>query len=97
MPEIRITGTGVGRGLSIGQRAGQDRRLDELIARAERTGDHIWCAMVAYHITDPDAPNQNLDTENLIGWPGVGCYRCEQPYARRLRHRRCPGDPKAER
>lgn len=71
-----------------------ERRADELIAAAERTGSHVWITTVAYRCADPAAPGPfMLDRENLLIYPRVGCYRCEQPYTPRLAHRRCTGDP----
>lgn len=58
-----------------------------------RSGAHFWIALVTFRVADPDAQDNVLDTENLL-WAHLGCYFCEQPYTPRLRHRRCPGEPK---
>lgn len=55
-----------------------------------RSGNHLWTAMVIYAV-NPEAEMPILDKENLLGFPMIGCYYCEQPYERRLLKRRCPG------
>jgi hypothetical protein len=33
-----------------------------------------------------------MDAENLIMMAGPGCFKCEQPYSRRLARRPCRGE-----
>lgn len=72
-------------------------RLLEAERVAELAGDHLWTAITAYLITEPeaylDAEEGNLDAENLVS-ANVGCYRCEEPLTRELLTRRCPGEPR---
>lgn len=37
----------------------------------------------------------NLDLENMLTDPAIGCFICEQEYEPRMRMRKCPGEPKA--
>lgn len=76
--------------------AARGRRLDELVARAERVGEHLWTMNVCHLVSDIDQAVRGemlADIENLL-YAGLGCYVCEQPFTPELRHRRCPGQPK---
>lgn len=93
--------TGGMRGLGQVQHISADRhasgrgRLDEAVRIAAIGGDHVWTVLTAHLITDPEravAGDLMLDAESLVS-ASIGCYRCEQAYTPRLRHRRCPGDP----
>lgn len=68
---------------------------------ALKSRTHLWIVTVAHKATDQlldafdgkDGAQPILDAETLWMRPAASCFVCEQPYARRLRHRRCPGDP----
>lgn len=70
-----------------------DARTTAAVAAATRTGSHLWAALLAYRVNDPTMPDLMLDTENLLNYPTVGCFICEEPYSPRLAYRRCPGEP----
>lgn len=68
-------------------------RFDDAEARALRSGEHLWVAVVSYFVTPPIRDGQLLDVENMAIEPAVGCYLCEQPFTTRLASRRCKAKP----
>lgn len=63
-------------------------------------GEHLWIATVAYKIPDDVARAMAegrepdgvfLDHENVLTTPGIGCYKCEKEFSRRLFFRKCVG------
>lgn len=71
-----------------------EKRATGAIGIAKLTGKHLWVAMVAYRVTDPERDSLMLDRENLMVYPHIGCFICEQPFTPRMMTRRCPGDPR---
>lgn len=71
-----------------------DRKLRAVLRAAELNGSHVWTALTAFYLPDPEHPGLVLGPDNLVMYPTAGCYRCEQSYTRALQHRRCPGEPR---
>jgi hypothetical protein len=72
-----------------------ERRTTALVRAAELSGRHMWCVMTAFLVPDPEtADGMMLDRENMMVYPAIGCFRCEQAYEPRLKPRRCPGEPR---
>ena len=46
------------------------------MAAANVPGMHLWAILGAWHVTDPGADSELLDTENLIMFTAVRCYKC---------------------
>jgi hypothetical protein len=78
------------------------RVLDKRIQSFDKPGEHLWTMMASWHISDArvaaahmrgaDPENPILmDTENLIGFVGPGCFKCEQPYSNRVARGPCRG------
>lgn len=65
-----------------------------------RTGDHLWFVAVVYRVEPVDwtsgdpTVTPHLDGASVLNAVGPGCYYCEEAYTPRLRHRRCPGEPR---
>lgn len=70
--------------------------LERRLAAADVPGQHLWVFTAAWIATaphsaaDPDVL-KILDRENLIGFAGPGCYKCEQQWSPRMEHRTCRG------
>jgi hypothetical protein len=83
---------------------GTGTQFDSVRARPElmepaRPGEHVWMVTAVYRVTPEtiaalEAHEASLDAENLA-LVLTGCFVCEQPYAKRLTYRVCPGEPKA--
>jgi hypothetical protein len=72
-----------------------ERRTAAIVRAAELNGAHVWCVMTAFLVPDPaTVDGMALDRDNMMVYPTVGCFRCEEAYEPRLRLRRCPGDPR---
>ncbi|WP_143661810.1 hypothetical protein [Streptomyces glaucescens] len=63
-------------------------------------GEHLWTILTMHRVSDDMIRRLNrgeepgpelLDHENLLTLEGPGCFKCEQPYSRRLAHRKCTG------
>jgi hypothetical protein len=63
-------------------------------------GEHLWVMAAAFQVADStikamnegkDPGDQHMDHENLISLQGPGCYKCEEPYSKRMALRRCKG------
>lgn len=62
-------------------------------------GKHLWNTLVAFHVSDDmmrqlaagDVPALLLDHENILTVEGPGCYKCEEPFSKRLYYRKCTG------
>lgn len=63
-------------------------------------GEHLWMFSVAFRMSDETArvlaegkqPETIIfDHENVLTAPGPGCYKCEEPFTRRLYFRKCTG------
>lgn len=80
------TGTGMFREINLDQ-VSLDRRLEQL----DRPGAHLWVYVGVWATSTPREPEAHLDSENLVGLNGPGCYKCEQPYSNRLARRPCRG------
>jgi len=92
------------RGTGVSQHAGTEQmtKLDARHARdyeyALKSQSHLWVATTAYKLSDEAVDNMttteiNLDLENMLMSPAIGCFICEEPFTRRLRHRKCAGEP----
>lgn len=64
-------------------------------------GEHLWIFTVAFRLGDETAramaEGKNTDPvifdhENLMNAPAPGCYKCEQPFSKRLYYRKCTGN-----
>lgn len=62
-------------------------------------GEHLWTSMVLYRIpvvmvnamkAGRDPGPLMLDHENVLTLE-MGCYKCEEPWSRRMAFRRCTG------
>lgn len=82
------------------QQAARDE-FERRVSYAIKSETHLWIVTLAHYASDQliEAMAGNtdalplLDTETLAFPPVTGCYVCEEPYDRRLRHRKCKGDP----
>lgn len=63
-------------------------------------GEHLWTVTVAFvlpsqaarDLADGQDPGDVfLDQENMFCAPTVGCYKCEEPFSKRLYFRKCTG------
>lgn len=63
-------------------------------------GIHLWNVIVAFRVADDkvrqmaegeDPGEVYMDAENMMSAPALCCFKCEQPYSRRLFHRKCTG------
>lgn len=54
-------------------------------------GAHLWVMLAAWYVANPREPEINLDRENLLSLNGPGCYKCEQPFSKRLAKKPCRG------
>lgn len=94
----RIVSKGVRQHVGGEQLAKINDRYTREYAWAAKAQRHLWVATCAYVLTEHAVANMteepvNLDVENLLSSPAVGCFICEEPYSQRIRHRKCPGDP----
>lgn len=76
-----------------------DGAFEREIAYAIKAHTHLWGVVVPFKVSEASldatmagAPLQ-LDRENMLSMPLVGCLVCERPFTSALRHRRCAGDP----
>lgn len=97
-PEFEALDGGVRQAAGGGQLAAIGERVDRAFAYAVKSQTHLWVATTAYLVSDHaldhlESEPLQLDLENLAMAPALGCYVCEQPYSRRLRTRRCTGEP----
>lgn len=79
------------------------RLTDAVLAREivdPGPGIHLWNLITAFRVADEtvrqlaegkDPGDIYMDAENLMAAPGLGCFKCEQPYSRYLFHRKCTG------
>jgi hypothetical protein len=70
--------------------AGPDQ-LERRIVAADRPGQHLWVCTAAWRVADPESTRRVLDAENLLTIQGPGCFKCEQPYSRRIAAKPCYG------
>ncbi len=63
-------------------------------------GQHLWSFVVAFRMSDEVARQLAheqspegvlLDHENILMSPGPGCFKCEEPFNKRLYFRKCTG------
>jgi hypothetical protein len=70
-------------------------RLEAHLDRLDKPGQHIWVMTAAWAVTDPQASATTgpvfLDAENLVGFAGPGCYKCEREWSRKIAAQRCNG------
>lgn len=72
----------------------QTGRLEERLQAADKPGEHMWCVTGVWVLPDPEAVYRKaavLDGTNLAGLAGVGCFKCEREYSRKLARQRCTG------
>lgn len=75
-------------------RAAQER-FDADVAYAEKAEEHLWIVAVAHRITAEKALRVTAGEEDAIldaesvGYTGIGCFRCERAFDRRLVGKRC--------
>lgn len=70
--------------------------LDAHLTRLDQPGRHIWIMTAAWAVTDPQSLTTGqapviLDQENLVGFAGPGCYKCEKEWSRKLAAKPCTG------
>jgi hypothetical protein len=64
------------------------------LAVADGPAEHLWCVTAVWRIPDPrtrDDTSMLLDVENMIGFGGTGCFKCEQAYSEQLAAQPCTG------
>lgn len=88
-PDVRVRETGT---------QYDSRRARPELLEPERPGEHVWIVTVVHKVSEAEidaleAREAHLDAEN-IAFVATGCFVCEQPYAKRLTFRRCPGEPR---
>ena len=63
-------------------------------------GQHLWICTMAYRMSDQmaralaegrDPGEMIFDHESILTPPAAGCYKCEEPFSKRLYHRKCTG------
>ena len=88
-------GTGQRVYVSSARATAAEARADVLIARARDRREHVWIAAVAFLVTPPfdEDTGAMLDSENMLGYPGIGCFICEAVWIDGAEHSVCPGDP----
>jgi hypothetical protein len=74
----------------------RDEARARKVAAADQPGKHMWIMLAAWIVTDPQGwatgtRPQMLDYENLATLDGPGCYKCEQPWSRKLAAQPCRG------
>lgn len=68
-----------------------------LLARltaTDRAGEHLWCITAIWRVPDPrtnGCESMLLDVENMLGFGGTGCYKCERAYSEQLAAQPCTG------
>lgn len=62
--------------------------------KALESKEHYWVGTMMYKINPPLEEGHLFDAAMLRS-AAFGCYICEQPYSRRLMHRKCTGEPDA--
>lgn len=70
-------------------------RLAAHLDRLDKPGEHIWVMTAAWAVSDPQALATSgpvlLDAENLVGFAGPGCYKCEREWSRKVAAQPCNG------
>lgn len=104
-PHGRLTDTGMAMEVTPARQASAGTALEAAEDYARKSQTHLWLLLITYKVPDAfldaqdglkpkDDPTAILDPDAILGVPALVCYLCEQPYDRRLRHRRCPGEPR---
>jgi hypothetical protein len=68
--------------------------LDRRMKAADKPGDHLWIVTAAWLVPDPRAARDGtplLDTENIIAFAGVRCFKCERQFSNRVARLPCRG------
>jgi hypothetical protein len=78
-------------GAGIGYESPPAATLEARLATADTPGEHLWVVTAAWLSADPENPRYILDAENLLTVQGPGCFKCEQPYTRRIAAKPCYG------
>lgn len=66
--------------------------LGKRLRERDKPGEHLWIIPAVWACLDPESTGTVfLDAENLIGFSGPGCFKCEQVYSRKLAKRPCQG------
>lgn len=96
-PEIGTVGLGVTQHVSGDRMRTVGEQFDADLSYAEKAEEHVWIIAVAHKISAEAAlamveggEPMMLDAES-VRVTGVGCYRCEKPFDRRLIGKRCRG------
>ena len=71
-------------------------QMEKRLIAADKPGQHLWIMTAAWLINDPASafdPDiiKLMDRENITAFAGPGCYKCEQPYSKRLAKKTCRG------
>jgi hypothetical protein len=72
----------------------QKELLDKRLAEADKEGEHLWIVTACWKVADPEKHRgeaMHLDRENILQIAGPGCFKCEQPYSRRIAAKPCYG------
>jgi hypothetical protein len=85
MTDFAVTGT------SVRVAVPRPDVLDRRMKAADRPGEHMWIVTAAWQVLDPERDRMNLDTENLLDVSGIGCFKCERIYSRKLARMPCHG------
>lgn len=76
--------------------------LERRRAAADAAHEHLWVVAVLYFaapatlaaLAGESDDTAMLDGENIAMPPGVTCWICEEPYSKRVAHRKCRGEPR---
>jgi hypothetical protein len=82
---------GITQGTGVRYRSHDRDTADRRLRAHDRPGEHLWVMTAAWFVEDPERPEYVLDMENLFEVAGVGCFKCEGVYSRKLAKRRCRG------
>jgi hypothetical protein len=88
---VEWVGTGQHVYISSSGAAAAASRAEALVEQARERGEHLWIAAVAFIVRPPVADSAMLDSENMLGYPGIGCFICERSYDDGDERTRCPG------
>lgn len=70
--------------------------LEARLRASDQPGRHLWVMAAAWRVSDPQAYSSGrgeiiMDAESLVCFTGPGCFKCEQPWSRKLQARPCNG------
>lgn len=98
----RLLPTGVMQEINPNRQIHAKSRGDEALEYAKKAETHLWLVFVQHFATNGVLDAHDgiktaapiLDADTMADLPRVFCLVCEEPYEPRLRHRKCPGEPR---